>query len=419
MQTEPDSLGAAILAIGDELVGGQRLDTNSPWLSTQLAELGIPTRFHFTVGDDLSANLTAFRTATTECAIVIATGGLGPTADDLTREVLATLTGHPLVVEESSLDHIAQLFARRGRTMPLRNRVQAMLPAGGETIPNPDGTAPGIYVRVEQPGRPTSHVFALPGVPAEMRSMYQAFVRPRLMQLIRRRSAVRQVVVKCFGLGESELEARLPDLIRRGRQPTVGITVSQATISLRIRAQAETEDLCQHQIESTRQAIRQCLGPVVFGEGEDYELQHAVGDLLTALGRRVCVVEMGTRGQVTQWLAEADKASLWFAGGSVLAGNQGRPSENGTPADQAAWLAGLGQAARQHFQCDWALVVGPWPREEGLAPENHIAFAVVADEATWFHSAATVGHPELLRVRAAKQALDFLRHKLLEFSANY
>src|SRR5947209_75034 len=130
---------AEIISIGSELTSGQNLDTNSQWLSRRLAEIGIAVRYHTTVADDLDANVNVFRTAARRAGLVVATGGLGPTQDDLTREALAMAAGVELVLHERSLAHIRDIFAKRGRTMPDRNSVQAMIPAGAEPIPNDRG----------------------------------------------------------------------------------------------------------------------------------------------------------------------------------------------------------------------------------------------------------------------------------------
>lgn len=406
---------AEIVAIGDELVTGQRLDTNSPWLSQQLAELGITTQFYTTVGDDLEANLRAFRTAIERSDIVLATGGLGPTGDDLTREALAFVTGRPLVVHEPSLRHIQQLFLARGRSMPERNRVQALFPQGAEPIPNADGTAPGIYLRVERMSTTPSHVFALPGVPAEMKAMWQQWVRTRLMELYPNRPVVCRRVLKCFGVGESELEAKLPDLIRRGEQPRVGITVSQASISLRIQAEAGTAEECQQQLDRTEQIIRHCLGTLVFGNGEDYELQHAVTGLLRARGENVAVAEVGTQGRVAHWLTEADiQRPPVFSGAWVLhfARQSDQEAETHEQASQR-WVEEMSSAVRRHFGAYWGLAIGPWPEELGITPNHHIFFALSSPSGVVVQSASTAGHPDVVRSRAAKQALNFLRLQLL------
>ena len=140
-------MDAEIISIGDELTSGQRLDTNSQWLSERLGEIGVRVLYHTTVADDLAANVRVFEQAVDRVDVVIATGGLGPTADDLTREVLARLAGAPLELHKDIVEQIRGLFARFGRAMPEQNTVQAMFPAGSRVIPNPTGTAPGIALK--------------------------------------------------------------------------------------------------------------------------------------------------------------------------------------------------------------------------------------------------------------------------------
>src|SRR4051794_2107520 len=169
---------AEIISVGTELTTGRNLDTNSQGLSRRLAELGVPVGFHTTVADELDDNVDVLRVATRRAGLVIVTGGLGPTLDDLTREALARLAGIELVFDPVSFDAIRAMFAARNRPMPERNRVQAYFPAGAEPIPNAGGTAPGVWMTVG-----TCNVAALPGVPREMTAMFEAHVRPRLAAL--------------------------------------------------------------------------------------------------------------------------------------------------------------------------------------------------------------------------------------------
>ncbi|HVW00391.1 MAG TPA: competence/damage-inducible protein A, partial [Planctomycetaceae bacterium] len=155
---------AEIIAVGTELTSGAKLDTNSQWLSVELAAAGIPTQFHTSVADDLAANVALFKLACERSDIVLITGGLGPTLDDLTREALAAVVDRPLVLHEPSLVVIREMFARRAREMPERNRVQALFPEGSEPIANPRGTAPGVWMEVPRIGSEACQVAAMPGV---------------------------------------------------------------------------------------------------------------------------------------------------------------------------------------------------------------------------------------------------------------
>ena len=307
---------AEVIAIGDELTSGQRLDTNSQWLSQQLGDIGIRTLFHTTVADDLEANKQAFRQAAERVDVIICTGGLGPTEDDLTRQAIAESFDLPLELRSESLEHIREMFASRGREMPQRNEVQAMFPQGSMPIPNPHGTAPGIHLLANEATSPC-RIFSLPGVPAEMKEMWAETVLPTLVQQLGADArVVRHYRLKCFGTGESTLEAMLPNLIRRDRNPTVGITVSQATITLRITGQAESEEAYRQLIQPTIDTIHDNLGQLVFGE-EDDELQHAVARLLRSRSETVAVAEWGTGGLISRWLSLLPDSSDFFRHGNV------------------------------------------------------------------------------------------------------
>jgi nicotinamide-nucleotide amidase len=173
---------AEIVAVGSELTTGAKLDTNSQWLSQELSASGIPVAFHTTVADSLEANVAVLRTAIERCDVVLITGGLGPTLDDLTREALAQVMGTKLSLHEPSLDAIRSMFARRNREMPERNSVQALFPEGSVPIPNRNGTAPGIYAEIERPGLPPCRIAAMPGVPSEMKVMFRESVLPLLVR---------------------------------------------------------------------------------------------------------------------------------------------------------------------------------------------------------------------------------------------
>ena len=367
---------AEIIALGDELTCGQRLDTNSQWLSQQLGDCGIRVLFHTTVGDELDAGCEVFRQAIRRADVIVSTGGLGPTADDLTRECIANACGVDLVRDEAVLDQIRALFARRGREMPPRNAVQAMFPRGSRVIPNPHGTAPGIEILVPRDGRSPARIFALPGVPAEMREMWTATVQPALAALSGPdRRVIRHRTIHCYGTGESAIEAMLPDLIRRGRIPAVGITASKATISLRITADGPTPEACQAAMQPTADTIYQCLGDLVFGEDGD-TLQDVVVRLLAQRRQTLATVECGSGGALAEWLSNADPGLRVFRGGWVLRdsasiagalGIAGHAAESHRPLTETG-VQSLAAACRANFQTDYALALGPFPPPANRPP---------------------------------------------------
>ncbi|HEX5445845.1 MAG TPA: CinA family nicotinamide mononucleotide deamidase-related protein [Pirellulales bacterium] len=412
---------AEVISIGDELTSGQRLDTNSQWLSQRLGELGIAVRYHTTVADDLAANVAVFRQAVQRADVVVATGGLGPTADDLTREALAQMMGVELVLDQASLEHIRGLFARRTRPMPEQNVVQAMFPAGSRVIANPHGTAPGVDLEVPPPlGRP-SRVFALPGVPAEMKEMWAETVAPRLVEWGAGGEVIRHRRIKCFGVGESDLEQMLPDLIRRGRTPSVGITVSDATITLRITACGPSDEACQAAMAPTISTICDCLGSLVFGE-EDDELPDVVVRQLAARGATLATVEWGTAGLIADWLSEVPCSAHVYKAGLVVGDAAAlvrlldlSPATlmNDGIASEAAVQA-MAQACRERAGADFGLAVGPFPHlDPAAAAPERVHFALATSETVFVRSAPFAGHPAILKPRAAKQALDLLRLHLL------
>jgi nicotinamide-nucleotide amidase len=407
-----------IISIGSELTSGQNLDTNSQWLSLRLAEVGIPVGWHTTVADDLDANREAIAIASRRAGLVLVTGGLGPTQDDLTREALAAAAGVDLVFDQASYDRIAEMFRRRGREMPQRNRVQALFPRGAEPVPNDRGTAPGIWMRLGG-----AWVGAMPGVPSEMVAMFEKEIKPRLLRLGLAGGVLVQRKINAFGAGESAVEGKLLDLTKRGHVPEVGITVSDATISLRILARAATAAEAEAQIAPVERAIRERLGDLVFGTGDE-ELQHAVAALLLARRRTLAVAEGVTGGLVGERLTAVPGASAWFRGGvlaydnrlkvDALAVPQPLLDEKGAVSAEAAEAMAVG--CRTRLRSDLAVstvgVAGPG----AAGPERPVGLVYVGLAWEGGSSSATfswVGTRQEVRSRTAKLALNQVRLHLL------
>jgi nicotinamide-nucleotide amidase len=404
---------AEIIAIGDELITGQRLDTNSQWLAERLTEIGVEVAFHTTIGDVLADNIAAFAAAMNRTDAIIITGGLGPTADDLTREALARALGVGLVRDEPSLAHIQALFAGRGREMPPQNAVQADLPAGAAAISNEHGTAPGIAATIERIGAPPALIFALPGVPAEMKPMWRDSVAPAIRTALGAQRTIRHRRIKCFGVGESQLEAMLPDLIRRGREPSVGITVSDATITLRITAAGADDAECLAAIEPTIAMIHEALHDIAYGE-EDDELEHVVVRLLRERGQTLAVAEWATGGLIEHWISRVDGASEVFAGGITVAtlaqlrSFLGATIEANAPPDGSAVATAAAEAIRRATGADYGLAVAAFPAHPDR-PDAYVHVAIAAPDRTRRLRFLCATHPDIRTARTAKQALNALR----------
>jgi len=339
--------------------------------------------------------------------IIVATGGLGPTADDLTRQSMAEAIGQPLQLDEQVLAHIKQRFFQQGRNMPGQNRSQALFPAGSHVIPNPDGTAPGIDVVHPRAGKAPSRTFALPGVPAEMRQMWHDSVEPALAETVGpQRRVICHRLIKCFGVGESHLEEMLPDLIRRGRRPSVGITVHKATITLRITADGTTREAALTEIAPTVAIIRDKLGTLIFGE-EDDELEHAVFRLLNQQALTLAIAESGTLGLVTERMGHLPGAEQIFRGGITVTDNSATDAES---LRTEAGVAALASKVRAEFDSDLGLAVGAFPRlqDEDDGSDNYFLALAGSDHVQSARRRFT-GHPDIRRERSAKQALDLVR----------
>lgn len=410
---------AEVIAVGSELTTGAKLDTNSQWLSLELADLGIPVQLHTTIADHLPAMVSNLRAATERSQLVVITGGLGPTLDDLTRQAMAELTGSELALHEPSLEIIREMFASRGREMPERNIVQAMFPAGSEVIPNRRGTAPGIWMPVPSNGRGKCTVVALPGVPSEMKPMFREEVRPRLQGNGR---VIRRARINCFGVGESKAEEMLGALTARGGDPDVGITVHEGTITLRITAQGGSEADCLRKIAGARETVCARMGPLVFGE-EDDELEHALVRLLTVRGLTLSTAESGTGGLVAHRLTGVGGFETCYLGGVIAPADAAKEQLLNVPlqliqdagAVSAEVAAAMARGCRERFGTDFALAITEESRSVARTGRRSPAvfLALAGEDLLEVSEEPLLGDSAISRSRNAKALMNLLRLKLL------
>ena len=411
---------AVILSIGDELIMGQTVDTNSAWLSARLADLGVMTRYHKTVADDTADVILALKEACGCAELVIVTGGLGPTEDDLTRHALADLLNRPLDLHPPSLDRIRLFFKSLGREMPAMNRIQAMIPRGVEVLPNDWGTAPGMKVKFGK-----TLLFFFPGVPREMVKMVERDVLPLYEKNTGHALAVEALHI--FGSGESTVAEKLGDLMRRDRNPLVGTTASKWVVTVRIRSEAPTRSLAQKQLAETVKAVEVRLGTLIYGRGEE-TLQGVVGRLVLNKGQKVATAESCTGGLVAQCLTDEAGSSGFFPGGWVVYSNAMKTRELGVPAalierDGAvseAVACAMAEGALRRGDADWALSTTGIAGPGGGSPEKpvgtvwiglaHRQGAEIKARAELFF---LPGPRDTVRDRAAKSALNMLRLELM------
>ncbi len=411
---------AEILSIGTELVSGQSLDTNSQWLSRELNRFGIAVHFHTTLGDDLDENVSAFRIAFDRAELVLMTGGLGPTQDDLTREALAQVAGVPLVENAESLAAIEAMFARRNRPMAPRNRVQALLPEGADPLPNSVGTAPGIWMQV---GR--SVAACLPGVPHEMRLMFEEQVLPRLRRAGWITNTIVHRKINLFGKGESDIEAEAFDLTARGRKPEVGITAHDATISFRITGEGRTEEEALRSIEPTVLLIHERFGPLIVGEGAEDVIDGLVAQLKRT-NATIATAESCTGGLIAHTITNVPGVSPYFPGGVVSYANEAKVNLLGVPenliATHGAVSAEVAEAmatgVRDRFKADLGLSVTGVAGPSGGTPEKPVGLVYLGlATASGVHTRRLEIGPEqprhVIQSRSAKQALNWARVALM------
>ncbi|OPX22074.1 MAG: competence/damage-inducible protein A [Planctomycetales bacterium 4484_123] len=401
---------AVIIAVGDELTSGAVVDTNSAYLAARLGELGIETVRHETVGDDVPALIEAISRAAAQAELVIITGGLGPTPDDLTRQALASALGTKLVEDPRQARRIEEFFSRRGRQMKPSNRAQALVPRGAEAIDNDCGTAPGLTATVGK-----ARLFVLPGPPHEMRQMFTLRVLPELSA----ETALATRLVHTFGAGESDVAEAIADLMDRRANPRLGTTAQAGVVTVRITARGPDAQAAERLAEKTAELVRARLGELAFGaDGET--LPAVVGSLLRSAGQTLAVAESCTGGLLGALLTETPGASEYFLGGVVAYANEAKACLLDVPQEMLLAHGAVSEPVAEHmaagarrcFGAEWGIgltgIAGPTGGSKEK-PLGLVYIAVAGPRAGAVHRHVFPGTREVVRRRAALAALNHLR----------
>ncbi|MHC4292953.1 MAG: competence/damage-inducible protein A [Planctomycetota bacterium] len=320
---------ASIISIGNELIHGQGVDTNSCYLGEKLFSRGIEVAGIYSVGDEVDSIVQILDFALNESDMIFITGGLGPTADDITRQAIAAKLGVELVLDEHLLDQIRKRFVRRGLSMPETNNVQACIPKGARAMKNPIGTAPGIVVEID--GKIN---FSMPGVPVEMKRMFKDSVLPEIKRIIEpsEQSVVVLRKLKCFGVGESTIADRVGDMMRRGRNPEINSTANTGVITLHIIAKSEDIEEAKNMAKEDERRLRSIFKELIYGSGEE-TLAEVVGRELSKTGKTLAVAESCTGGALAKSLTDVPGSSQYFKCGWVTYCNEAKVQQLGVDAD--------------------------------------------------------------------------------------
>jgi nicotinamide-nucleotide amidase len=315
---------ACIVSIGNELLSGQTVDTNASWLAARLLEKGVLTVGVWLVPDEKERVVKAIQEASKWGDLILITGGLGPTDDDLTREAVAAYLGIELEFHPEILRVINDFFDKRGKTMAPTNRSQAYIPAGARILDNPIGTAPGFWAQKKR-----YDIVVMPGVPAEMKQMFTDYVMPVVEQSLPAAKVVCRKL-RCFGAGESDIAQKLGNLMERGRNPLINCTCGGGDIVLAINAASEDQAEAIKMMNDDIAAIRGRLGELVYGE-DDQSLPQVVCNLLKNRHKTITTAESCTGGLLSQMLTETPGASEYMLGGWVTYSNEAKMSFLGVP----------------------------------------------------------------------------------------
>jgi len=410
-------LTAEIIAIGSELLTPDRTDTNSLWLTEKLNGIGVEVKLKIVVGDDDARLEETMRDAVKRSRIVITTGGLGPTEDDITRKIAARALSRRLAYNEKVLDGIREKFVRMNRQMPEINARQAMVIEGAEVLDNPNGTAPGMYIEHENRA-----IALLPGPPREMRPMFENFVLPKLTTKAGDVRVARRIL-RVAGLGESAVDSTIAPVYTQYENPQTTILFNRSEIEIHLTAQGKTESEAELLLDGLAGQIEERLGDAIFAfRGETME--QVVGLRLAVGGFTLAVAESCTGGLIAERLTDVPGSSSYFLEGVVAYSNDAKIRSLGVPAElieehgavSAQVAEAMAEGIKHRAEADFGLSVTGIAGPGGGSTEKPVGlvYIALADDAHTEHRKLMLpGDRQLIRWRASQAALDLLRRRLM------
>ena len=410
---------AEIVAIGSELLLGQIVDTNSAWMAQRLTALGVNLYFKSVVGDNPGRMKEVIARALERADIVITSGGIGPTQDDLTREVVAQVTGRKLVQDAGMLEQVEAHFRRRGRPMTPNNIRQSYMPEGAIPVQNPNGTAPSFVVE-----DPRAVIFSLPGVPVEMKWLFENEVEPYLSKKFNLAEVIHYRVLKIVGVGESAVDDKVGHLIANLSNPTVGVLALPGQVDVRIAAKAANRDEAMKMIAPVEAEVRALLGNAIFAADEE-TMEHVTGKLLRDKNKTVAVCEDLTCGHLSERMQTASMENFgagFICNSEAAARALLKNCRDGKEVDEVlkdplALTDEMAWAARQQSGCDFGLalhaIADPNSNIQNLGRGQ--TYVSLTDGKYFLRRESTsAGRGAYDRSRMTLNAIDLLRTALLE-----
>lgn len=408
---------AEIIAVGTELLLGQIVNSNARFLSEKLAEAGIGVYWHTVVGDNPQRLADVFRIALERADIILFSGGLGPTMDDLTKETVAEVLRLPMEKDHAWEEALREMFRRFGRPMTANNLKQALMPAGALLIPNRNGTAPGVFLRHE-----SKYIAMMPGPPREMEPMFMEDILPLLPSAGGR--IILSRVLKLSGIGESAMEEAISDLVIQQTNPTIAPLAKQMEVHLRLTAAADTKDEAAALLDQTEARLLERLSEAVFARDEE-TMVDAVAKILTENNLTIAVAESCTGGLLAHWLTNYPGSSRYFLQGVAAYSNRSKLDllgvnpqllrEYGAVSEPVA-LA-MAENIRQKAGCDLAIAITGIAGPTGGSPEKPVGLVYIAIAAPGGIICERFnfrGNRENIKERAVMTALNLLRLYLIK-----
>ncbi len=406
-----------IVAIGTEMLLGDLIDTNSAFIANQLKSIGVNMYYKTTVGDNLERIAGVIRQAHERSQVVITTGGLGPTVDDLTREACAKVMGAPLEFREELYDYINAYFQRRGFQMSDNNKKQAYVPANATPIENPRGTAPCFMCEDEK-----GVIIVSPGVPHEMRYIITERALPILREKFDLGEVIRTRVLKTCGIGESRVDEMISDLFRESVNPSIGVLAHPGQVDVRLTARAANVEEAEAMIDGLEVKVREILGSAIYATG-GATLEQTLARVLGARGKSIAIVESNTGGALLQRLNAWPERVKFLRRGIV--GLRAKELAHMFGVDESAgperFAKVLARRVREESGADMGLAVfGPNP-PENIEPENSrrapalgpTYMVLDTDAGTFDFSSSFGGNEQFVQSRAPVYAMELVRRALL------